>query len=472
MAFVVSLARMRRSPLINRERELAALAEASARSASGVPQLIVVWGRRRVGKTFLLSHFADGRRAVYFGATQQAQAIELARLTDAVRTGLGEHAASLSGGAFTSWEAALRFFAALAREQPLTVVLDEVPYLTVSTPGFASIVQAVWDHIPAGTRLTLVLCGSAVAMMEAMIGARGALRGRPTLTLRLSPLDPVHARAFIPTVEPAAFVEAYAACGGYPMHLSAWDPARSTDANLLRLAGTTGGVLLEDAASMLAEELTHPGGYTRVLAAVGRGRTRFAEIAADSGQRVERPLEILIRAGLISRTLPVGAPRGARASYGIADPYLAFWFGVLYSDIPQIEAGQGSAVLSRKNPSWQRHLGAVFEDLARRHARRLASGGELPSDLVIDRWWASSGEPCEVDVIGLRGARTALVGEARWQARPLGARDLAQLRRKTLRAPRAVELPTFVLWGRGGVDARILSANVLGFDPRDMLSAV
>ena len=456
--------------LIDREHELKALAEAATRAKAGTPQMVVVWGRRRVGKTFLLSHFVGNRRAVFFGATQQAEAVELGRLTDAVRRGLGEQTADLAGGRFTSWEAALRFFAALASEEPLTVVLDEVPYLAASTPGFASIVQAVWDHVPAGTQLTLVLCGSAIGMMEAMIGAHGALRGRPTLTLRLSPLDPVHAQAFIPALEPAAFVEAYAACGGYPLHLKAWDPDRSTEANLLELAGAAGGILLEDAASMLAEELTSPGGYTRVLAAVGRGRTRFAEIAAESGQRVERPLEILIRAGLISRVIPVGAPRGARANYEIADPYLAFWFGVLYSDIPQIEAGQGSAVLNRKNPSWQRHLGAVFEDLARLHARRLALRGELPSDLAIDRWWASSGEPCEVDVVGLRGARTLLLGEARWQARPLGARELAQLQRKAARVPRAVDLPTFALWGRGGVEDRIRSANVLGFDPADMLS--
>ena len=93
-------------------------------------------------------------------------------------------------------------------------------------------------------------------------------------------------------------MEAYAACGGYPLHLKAWDPERSTDANLLPLAGMAGGILLEDPAAMLAEELTHPGGYTRVLAAVGRGRTRFAEIASESGQRVERPLEILDSCGI------------------------------------------------------------------------------------------------------------------------------------------------------------------------------
>jgi len=456
--------------LIDREAEMVALRSAASQAAAGVPQLVVVWGRRRVGKTFLLSHFVRDRRAVFFGATQQAQGVELSRLADAVRRDLGEEAADLAGGGFSSWEAALRFFAAVAREQPLVVVLDEVPYLTASTPGFASVVQAVWDHLPAGTQLTLVLCGSAIGMMEAMIGAGGALRGRPTLALRLSPIEPVPARAFLPELEPAAFLEAYAACGGYPLHLRAWDQHVGCEANLLRLAGAPGGILLEDAESMLAEELTHAGGYARVLAAIGRGRTRYAQIASESDQRIERPLEILMRAGLISKRLPVGAPRGARATYEIADPYLAFWFSVLYSDIPQIEAGQGQAVLSRKNPSWQRHLGAVFEDVARAHARRLATRGVLPSDLVIDRWWATSGEPCEVDVLGTRGTRSLLLGEARWQSRPLRARDLAQLQAKAVRVPRAVQSPIFALWGREGIDNAIRSKNVLGFDAHDMLT--
>jgi len=456
--------------LIDREPEMASLESAASRAAAGEPQLVVVWGRRRVGKTFLLSHFVRDQRAVFFGATQQAQGVELSRLADAVRRDLGDQAADLAGGGFSSWEAALRFFAAVAREQPLVVVLDEVPYLTASTQGFASVVQAVWDHLPAGTRLTLVLCGSAIGMMEAMIGAGGALRGRPRLTLRLSPIEPVPAHAFLPELEPPAFLEAYAACGGYPLHLRAWDQDADCEANLLRLAGAPGGILLEDAESMLAEELTHSGGYARVLAAIGRGRTRYAQIAAESDQRIERPLEILMRAGLISKRLPVGAPRGARASYEIADPYLAFWFSVLYSDIPQIEAGQGRAVLNRRNPSWQRHLGAVFEDVARAHARRLATRGELPSDLVIDRWWATSGEPCEVDVLGLRGTRSLLLGEARWQSRPLGARELAQLQAKAARVPRVVESPIFALWGRGGIADAIRSKTVLGFDAHDMLT--
>jgi hypothetical protein len=458
--------------LINRAAELARLEEAWARAASGQPQFVMLWGRRRVGKTFLLSHFVRAKRAMFFGATQQAEAVELRRLTEAVRRDLGDHAADLAGGGFASWEAALRFFVALAADEPLAVVLDEVPYLARSTPGFASIVQVIWDHIRPNSKLMLVLTGSAVGVIEDMLGARAALRGRPTLAMRLDPLDPRAARAFLPRLDPSRFVEAYAACGGYPLHLLEWNDQQSTQQNLLRLAATPGGILLEDAGGILHEELPDASGYPRILSAIGRGRTRYSEIASEAEQRIDYALDVLTRAGFIAKALPVGAPKAARPLYEIEDPYLAFWFGVLYSSIPDVEAGQGRAVLRRVEPLWQRHLGAVFEQAARLHARRLVESGaipELPDDLVIGRWWATSGEPCEVDVLGLRGSRTHLLGEARWQQRPLDLRDLEALRRKVSRVPRAVDVPVYALWSRGGVTPEVRQAGALGFAPTDVL---
>jgi hypothetical protein len=456
--------------LLGRDAERARLERAWTAARRGQPQLVVVWGRRRVGKTFLLAHVVRGKRAVFFGATQQAEHVELARLAEAVRRDLGDRVADLAGGAFASWEAALRFFAALAATEPLVVVLDEVPYLARSTPGFPSIVQAVWDHLPRGTRLLLVLTGSAVGTVEAMLGAGGALRGRPTDTLRLDPLDPWAARPFLPRLGPVRFLEAYAACGGYPLHLAAWDPAAPTDRNLERLAGAAGGVLREDAAGLLAEELPEQGGYARILAAIGRGRTRFAEIAGDAGQRVEHPLEVLVRAGFVAKVTPVGAPRAVRPVYALADTYLAFWFRVCYADLALIDGGQGPAVVRRARPRWQAHLGQVFEDLARAHAHRLVTRGDLPADLVVGRWWATTGESCEIDVLGLQGARAALLGEARWQAAPLGLRELEALRRKAARVPEPVDTPLYALWGRSGITDDVRRAGARGFGLPDLLS--
>lgn len=456
--------------LIDRQVEIRALEHAWTRATAGHPQLVAVWGRRRVGKTFLLSHFSKGKRAVFFGATQQSEIVELARLHEAIRRDLGEQMADLAGGGFRSWEAALRFLAAVAADEPLCVILDEVPYLSRSTPGFASIVQVVWDHLRPGTRLMLAITGSAVGAMEQMVGANAALRGRPTLQLRLDPMDPVAARAFLPHLDPAQFLEAYAACGGYPLHLLAWDEQVGTTQNLLALATSPGGILLEDAASILREELSDAGGYSRILGAIGRGRSRYSAIASEAQQRIEHPLDILVASGLVRKALPIGAPKGARPDYEIDDPYLAFWFGVLYSSIPEIETRQGEAVLARVDPHWQRHLGAVFEEAARAHARRLIERGVLPSNLLVGRWWATSGQPCDVDVLGLLGSQSYLLGEVRWQQRPLDGRDLEMLRRKTVRVPRATDAPTYALWGRGGVSLEVQRAGALGYDAEAVLT--
>lgn len=456
-------------PLLDRERETNQLEKTWTSAQRGHAQLAMVWGRRRVGKTFLLAHFAAGKRALFFAATQQAEAVELRRLHEAMARDLGA-SADLSGGGFANWEAALRFLAASARGEPLLVILDEVPYLARSTPGFASIVQSIWDHPARGTRLMLVLTGSSVGTIESMLGAGGALRGRPTLEIRMDPMDLLAARAFLSGLAAGHLIEAYAACGGYPLHLKSWDTRVSTKTNLLRLAGTAGGILVEDADGILNEELPDVGGYPRILAAIGRGRTRLSEIANEANQRIEHPLAILQRAGFVRRSVPVGAPRRARPLYEINDTYLAFWFAVLYSDLAHIAGGQGRAVLARRKPQWDRHLGWVFEEQARAHAARLVAAGKLPEELVVGKWWASTGQPCEIDILGLRGSRAALLGEARWQARPLGLRDLKALQHKTTRAPNPIDHPLYALWGRAGADADVRRTGALSFDTEAMLS--
>jgi AAA+ ATPase superfamily predicted ATPase len=456
--------------LLDREPELERLQGCWRKACAGRPQLALVWGRRRVGKTFLLSHFVQAKRSLFFGATQQAEGVELRRLAEAVARDLGPRVADLAGGRFHSWEAALRFLVALAEEEPLLVVLDEVPYLAQSTRGFASIVQAVWDHLPKPSKLLLVLSGSAFGAIETMVGPRGPLRGRPTLTLRLDPLSFRAARTFLPRLKAEDFLRAYAACGGYPLHLQAWDQRASVDANLQRLAMTAGGILLEDATGILREELPETGGYARILAAIGCGRSRYSEIAGLAEQRVEQPLDVLVHAALIRRTLPLGAPKAANPLYELADLYLAFWFGVIYSEIPQIEAGQGRQVLKRIRPKLETHLGRVFEEAARDHACRLVAAGRLPSELVIGRWWTSSGQPCEIDVLGLLGSQTYLLGEAKWQSQPLAAKDLEALRRKVTRTPNPVDEPVYALWGRSGVEPLVKQAGALGFGLEEMLA--
>jgi hypothetical protein len=111
----------------------------------------------------------------------------------------------------------------------------------------------------------------------------------------------------------------------------------------------------------------------------------------------------------------------------------------------------------------------VFEEAARQHACQLVESGRLPEELLVGRWWAYKGDPCEVDVLGLLGSQSYLLGEAKWQSQPVGTRELEALRRKVVRVPNPVAEPVYALWGPAGVEPQVRSAGALGFGLEEML---
>jgi hypothetical protein len=228
----------------------------------------------------------------------------------------------------------------------LLVVIDEAPRLLASQPDFADLVSAVWENRLRDQQAMLVLTGSAVSVMEEMLGAQGGLHRRAALELRLDPFPAREARAFLPGIPAADFLTAYAVCGGYPLHLEQWDQAADVETNLRRLAYASAGLLVRDALDIIGEDLDWRGGYERVLAAIGFGARRRSRIAGRAQQRIDYTLERLRRVGYVRRTVPVGSVT-ADPLYEIADTYLAFWFGVLRDDVDFIEGGQGAAVRQR-----------------------------------------------------------------------------------------------------------------------------
>lgn len=459
-------------PLHDRVEELQVVVEACGQGARGEPQLLIVSGHRRVGKTFLLSHVAErltDQRVAFFSATQQAEAVELDRFARALQPAFVDEPLLGDGVALGSWERALEAVAAAARRLPVTVVIDEAPYLAEATPGFASVVQAVWDRVLARaepTRLTLILTGSASRIMERMVGPGGPLRGRVTRHLRLKPFD-LPAVARILDVEPSTAVEAYAACGGWPLHVAAWDVAASVNENLEHLAGQPGGILLEDA-DLILRELPEAPGFGRVLAAIGRGRTKRGDIATEAGQRVEYALDFLIESGLVRRETPLGAPRRSRPRYAIADPYLRFWFHLLHNDRARIEGGMGRAVLRSRAGEWSRHVGWVFEEAARNHAVRLVASGWVDDATSIGRWWSAGRSPAEVDVLGLLDGRVVLIGEAKWSAGPFDRRWVHDLDHKLDAVSYPANRPQRIIWTRA-VPPGDLPSDLSVYGPADLV---
>lgn len=332
---------------IGRTRELAVLEELAD---SGKPELFVLYGRRRVGKTELLQRLCEGRRAVYFLAAQVREKDSLRGFREALKEGLGGDPL-LDGIEFPDWSTALGFAAERAGGERLIVVLDEFPYLCDSSKGLTSQIQQFWDTRGKRSQLMLVLCGSQVSFMEKeVLAERSPLFGRRTGQRRLEPLRPPESLSFFPGWPMRERVLAYACVGGMPAYLRRFDVQRSLLENLGREVLRPEGYLFDEVQFLLRSELTTPHTYNSILAAIAAGADKAGDIALHVG--VDSPtaakyLHVLRELRLIEREVPVSEDplRSRKGRYRIADRFLAFHFRHLQPNLSLVHAGRGGKVL-------------------------------------------------------------------------------------------------------------------------------
>jgi uncharacterized protein len=250
-----------------------------------------------------------------------------------------------------------------------------------------------------------------------------------TAALHVAPLDYRAAGQFVAALPPAERALVYGILGGTPLYLEQWDARATIRANLVRLFGNPASPLVDAAELVLSGELPELEGAFRILQAVALGHTRPSAIADYARVATERPLRRLTTLGILERRVPAleNPARSKRAIYRILDPYFAFWFRFIASQRAQIARGLGAQLVDgRIMPGLNDHMGTVFEDMAREHARGLAATGALAADQV-ESWWSSDGAH-EIDLVGVEGGdRVSFVGTVKWSARPLGRDVLANL---------------------------------------------
>ncbi|MEZ6016764.1 MAG: ATP-binding protein [Planctomycetota bacterium] len=370
---------------IGRTRELAVLEELAD---SGKPELFVLYGRRRVGKTELLQRLSEGRRAVYFLAAQVREKDSLRGFREALKEGLGGDPL-LDGIEFPEWSTALGFAAERAGEERLIVVLDEFPYLCDSSKGLPSQIQQFWDTRGKRSQLMLVLCGSQVSFMEKeVLAERSPLFGRRTGQRRLEPLRPTEALEFFPDWPMRERVLAYACVGGMPAYLRRFDTRRTLLENIGREIMRPEGYLFDEVQFLLRSELTTPHTYNSILAAVAAGADKAGDIALHVG--VDSPtaakyLHVLRELRLIDREVPVTEDplRSRKGRYRIADRFLAFHFRHLQPNLSLVHAGRGGRVLEEfVEPDLERLYDDARVDFILDHLRTEAA--ELVGDELIE----------------------------------------------------------------------------------------
>lgn len=392
------------SKFIDRGSELNFLRE---RYHSGKPELIIIYGRRRIGKTYLLQRFLSEVGGVYLLAEESETILEdfSERLSWYFKDSL------LRENPLQNWRAFFTYLAGKNSER-LVVVIDEVQYIVKAQKDFLSVLQKYWDTQLSKTKIMLILCGSLVSFMEGVLSAKSPIYGRRTGAWKVEEMDFFSVRDFHPLVgEEAVYV--YSVFGGVPQYWADYNPDLDFWDNLRILLLSKGAKYYDEPKYLLKQELRDVSRYFSILRAISMGYTRFGQIADRA--RVEpnslgKYLIVLEDMGYIQEERPiVGKGRGI---YKISDRLFNFWFRFVYPKRSELEMGLDVVEDIRRN--FNDYVGFVFEDIGKQFLIRLNRGGKLPFRFSkIGRWW-HKGE--EIDIIALNEPlKRALFIEVKWQ---------------------------------------------------------
>lgn len=414
---------------VNRVSELVLLEK---HFRSNKAELFVLYGRRRVGKTELLTHFCEGKPHVFFVADQVPEQVLRASFSAAINDAI--FGRGQVNAIYNTWDDLFNTLARQAQAQRLIVVIDEFPYLVAAYPPLASILQRIWDQTLKNSQIMLIINGSYIGMMEeTVLGYQAPLHGRRTAQYLLEPLDFFDAQTFFPDYTADDRLRAYAVFGGTPAYLQAIQPEQTLEANILGTILERGSPLYDEVRFVLQQELREPRNYFAVLQAIASGNTRQNEIKQAIGlDNITPYLETLQQLHLIERTVPVTESqphKSRRGIYRLKDHYLRFWFRFVLPNRSQLERGAKEMVFDAAiRPELDHFSASVFEQVCQQYFWRAGLKGQLPfMPQQIGGWWQANRE---VDLVVMGETQLMLV-ESKWSSRPVGKDILEQLEGKS-----------------------------------------
>lgn len=422
-----------RNMFIGRERELASLERLYT---SDRFEFAVIYGRRRVGKTALITQFIREKRAIYFMGVESNARQNLENFSKSIlefETGIQ------AGTAFVSFQAALEHVFKLAEKERLILIIDEYPYVARSSKSLASTLQLLIDQYKAGSKLMLILCGSSMSYMEDHVLAyKAPLYGRRTFQMKLMPFDFADTCRYFKSFSAEDKALIYGMVGGTPQYLLQMDEGKSVEDNIRNTFLNPVSPLFEEPENLLKQEVREPALYNAIISAVAAGASRMAEISAKVGEDTAvctAYLKNLMALGLVRRETPYGEKISRRSLYIVEDNLFRFWYRFVPENHSIIGRGAVDLAYKRIEPCLSDYMGKVFEEICKQYLWKLLLAGESPVEFrELGRWWGtdpSVRSQAEIDIMGVQDQNTALFGECKWTNEKVGADVLETLIRRS-----------------------------------------
>ncbi len=403
---------------VDREEELALLHSQIERKRAG---FVVIYGRRRTGKTELALRLLEERPGIYYLAGRRSYIENIRAFQGAAAEFLGDELLGMAD--FKGWTDAFAYISKNLRDGSV-IVIDEFPYLLEK--GVLEEFQRVWDTILSKRNLLFILIGSSVSMMEkSVLSYNSPLYGRRTAQIRLEPLKFRYMREFFPSYSFEELLEVYSVLDGIPQYINLFSDEISFRENMLENYLRKGSPLYEDAEILLKDELREVRRYFGILEAIARGKRGFTEIKNELGMEsntLSRYLNILLGLGFLKEDLPV-LERKKLKRYRISDNYFSFWFRYIYPNRWMVEAGKGERLMEYIEESLNQYLAQVFEEVVREIVTEQTDYGRA------GQWWNRKGD--EIDIVALNERKKEILfGEVKWTNRPVGWNLVEELMKK------------------------------------------
>lgn len=383
-------------------------------------EFVVIYGRRRVGKTALINRFIEDKKAIYFMGVESNEKQNLENLS---RSMLALNNGIQTELSFLSFQAALEYAFQSAVTERIVLVMDEYPYVARASKSLASTLQFLIDKYKDSSKLMLILCGSSMSYMEDHVLAyKAPLYGRRTAQMKIQPFDFEESCQYFKSYSDEDKALLYGIVGGTPQYLLQMSDKLSVEENIKITFLNPMAFLYEEPVNLLKQEVREPAIYNAIITAIATGYSRMSEISSRVGEDTNvcsGYIKNLMNLGIVKKETPYGEKESRKSIYSIEDNMFRFWYRFVPNNSSVIERGATDLVYKRIEAQLPDYMGSVFEEICKQYLWKQLLTGKAPVEFTsLGRWWGNDPvRKCqaEVDIMGEQDSESALFAECKWK---------------------------------------------------------